>query len=72
MLDFDQEAFLAASLSNATETEDFFLSRNVLTEGTRIRCRDPTGPLVRSERKLAAMKSETYLGTCRFKACISL
>ena len=37
---------MAASRSEA-EIEDFFLSRNVLSEGSRIRCRDEAGLLVR-------------------------
>ena len=48
MLEFDQDAYLAAAGGNATEMDDFFLSRNVLTEGSRIRCADQHGAQVRS------------------------
>ena len=45
-LEFDQAAYSVAVSKDDAEIEDFFLSRNVLTEGSRIRCRDESGLLV--------------------------
>ncbi len=40
MIDFDQDAYLAAAAGRAA-VEDFFYSRMVLSEGSRVRCQDP-------------------------------
>lgn len=40
VIEFDQDAYLAAAAGRAA-VEDFFYSRMVLSEGSRVRCRDP-------------------------------
>lgn len=40
MIDFDADAFMAAA-AGPTAVRDFFLSRMVLSEGSRVRCEDP-------------------------------
>eukprot|EP01026_Neomeris_dumetosa_P028844 TRINITY_DN2336_c0_g1_i4.p1 TRINITY_DN2336_c0_g1~~TRINITY_DN2336_c0_g1_i4.p1 ORF type:complete len:616 (-),score=86.67 TRINITY_DN2336_c0_g1_i4:287-2134(-) len=43
VIDFDQDAFMAAAPGNPEEVEDFFFSRMVLSEGSRVRCKNGRG-----------------------------
>eukprot|EP01023_Acetabularia_acetabulum_P027013 TRINITY_DN25552_c0_g1_i3.p1 TRINITY_DN25552_c0_g1~~TRINITY_DN25552_c0_g1_i3.p1 ORF type:complete len:728 (-),score=153.66 TRINITY_DN25552_c0_g1_i3:96-2009(-) len=43
VIDFDQDAFMAAATGEPEEVEDFFFSRMVLSEGSRVRCKNGHG-----------------------------
>eukprot|EP01025_Chloroclados_australasicus_P067086 TRINITY_DN9272_c2_g1_i6.p1 TRINITY_DN9272_c2_g1~~TRINITY_DN9272_c2_g1_i6.p1 ORF type:complete len:732 (+),score=93.71 TRINITY_DN9272_c2_g1_i6:291-2198(+) len=45
VIDFDQDAFMAAATGDQEEVEDFFYSRMVLSEGARVRCKNTYGQL---------------------------
>ena len=69
VIEFDQDAYLAAAAGRAA-VEDFFYSRMVLSEGSRVRCRDPdngnieVGGTEHGEECICRKRVMGQLGSC--------
>lgn len=46
IMDVDRDAYILAAQSNAVAMQNFFLSRMVFSEGSRVRCRQASGKQV--------------------------